>query len=357
MKAKVKTKKVKMARDPDLAEMFNKMLDVDSADFNIIYTKYGELKDNFMKFLDLLDVLVSINYMKTPENIPYTNEIIEFKNEMRHYCDTYMIFNVTSAELINGVDKSKSDDFTKLYQSIKSSKYTNSLIVTCNTLVEYKKNFVDLNNLNPKFVYSMPTAEWIPFSFTKLNIKSIFETNLNNNNIIMLFMTVLNKAYDFTYNVYKLISTPDIDTDKFVDVIMNNIDQIQKIPELSRCRKAFNKIKNSVDLLKNNFNNYYRDFVSTKDTTIIMQHFVIDVSKSIDADLETTREFKEIIKYYKKYAQSSTNPEVHKLLDKLQKSFDDLEKTTPNMVDIDDEICDTNVNVNDYTYDADQDET
>ena len=64
---------------------------------------------------------------------------------------------------------------------------------------------------------------------------------------------------------------------------MRNIDEIQKQPELHRCKDAFKKIKESVMMLKTNFNEYYRDFVDTSDNTIIMQHFIVDVSKSTEA--------------------------------------------------------------------------
>jgi hypothetical protein len=88
-------------------------------------------------------------------------------------------------------------------------------------------------------------------------------------------------------------------------------------------------------LLKENFGDYYRDFISTKDSTIMMQNFIIDVSKKTDSDPQVTRQFRQIISYYRELAQQQIqNPKVKMLFDKVNESFQQLERGATNLVNI-----------------------
>jgi hypothetical protein len=182
----------------------------------------------------------------------------------------------------------------------------------------------------------MAGAEWFPFPFSNLNFKQVFTQNAERENTLRLLMIVLHRVYDLTYKLWQETVSPDVDVDSFVEVIMNNMDEIKKrAPELNRCGKAFKKIADSVQLLKTNFNTYYRDFIETKDSTVMMQNFILDVSKNVNSDPEVMREFREIIKYYKKLAkQQPNNPKMKALFDKVSESFSQLEKGTTNLVSI-----------------------
>ena len=64
-----------------------------------------------------------------------------------------------------------------------------------------------------------------------------------------------------------------------------------------------------------------------------MENFILDVSKSTDADAETTRQFRVIIQYYRKLAQTqmSSNPKIKALFDKVNESFKQLDKGAENL--------------------------
>ncbi len=114
---------------------------------------------------------------------------------------------------------------------------------------------------------------------------------------------------------------------------MRNIDKIQKHPDLNRCGKAFSQIKKSVKLLKDNFNGYYREFVGSKNSTIMMEHFILDVSKSTNSDPVLMSQFKKIIMFYRKIARDgqANNPKAKMFFDKVDESLKNLEKQTQNI--------------------------
>ncbi len=151
-------------------------------------------------------------------------------------------------------------------------------------------------------------------------------------NTVRFFMITVHKVYHLTRKIWDVISSPDIDVNQFVDVIMTNIEYIQKRPELSRCKKAFAKIRASVNLLKDRFGSYYRDFIRTKESTIIFEHFILDVSNTTNVDPQEVAQFRIIIDYYRKIAQQqSNNPKIKAMFEKVEATFKEMEANAPNL--------------------------
>ncbi|QYB17669.1 H339R-like protein [Pacmanvirus S19] len=338
--SRVKVKKIKVPvgmKDEGLAEMFNQMLGAGSVNMTIAYPRYIRMKGLCEQLVKLFEMLSNSPFMRAYSEFgPQKAEIDTFCQQSREQIAELFTIDFSEYEWnLTLVEDELKKAFTEAYEKMKKSNFINVLIQISNNLIMYKKNFTDLTKLNHKFITTMPGTEWAPFPFTHLNVKYIFSLIGIGENTIRFFMTVLNKAFELSYKLYEEISSPDIDVDQFVKVIMTNIGEIQKRPELSRCRKAFQKIKESVELLKGRFNNYYRDFIATKDSTIMMQHFIIDVSKSTEADPQVTVEFRRIIAYYRKIAQEQiTNPKIKMLFEKVNDSFKELERGAENLVNI-----------------------
>ncbi len=148
-----------------------------------------------------------------------------------------------------------------------------------------------------------------------------------------------------TYDIYEIVTSPDIDISKFSDIIIQSIQQAKKM--IPRANRAFRKIEDSVELLKNNFQGYYKDFISTKNPTIILENFILDCSKENgdDVDIELARQFKKIVMFYQKKSQGKIkDPRVNQLFDMLNKNFDMLNvKDT----DIDNNSDDEEINIDD----------
>jgi hypothetical protein len=340
--SRVKVKKIKMpiGKDEDIAEMFNQMLGAGSINMTIAWPRYRRIKSLVENLVKLFEMLNKSPFMEKNTNFAnQRSEISKFCASAQTQIEAMFAMDFSDYEWnLNLVEEDLKTKFSEAYDRMKKSDLINTFVIMCSNLAVYKKYISDVNKLNHKFITSMAGAEWSPFPFTALNLKQIFSLDNIGENTIRFFMVVLNKAFELGYQLYKEISSPDVDVDQFVEIIMNSMNEIQKRPELSRCRKAFQKIKESVNLLKDKFGNYYRDFISTKDSTIIMQHFIIDVSKSADADTETTRQFRQIINYYRKIAQEQiTNPRVKMLFDRVNESFKELERGAENLVNIRDD--------------------
>jgi hypothetical protein len=338
MKAKVKKIKIPLGgKDEGISEMFNQMLGAGAVNMTIAYPKYLRIKGMCQQLVNLFRML---------SDSPFMRKFSEFKPQKDELDAFVTKSNATIAELfsidfshyewnLNLIEDELKESFSAQYDKIKKSDFINGFVIMCDRLVVYKNHFRDLNKLNHKFITCMAGATYQPFPFSSLNLKYIFCLPNVGENTIKFFMTVLNKAYEFSHALWKETVSPDVDVEQFTEVIMANIGEIQKQSKLARCDKAFQKIKDSVHLLKNNFSDYYRDFVTTKDSTVLMQNFIIDVSKKTDSDPQTTRQFRQIINYYRELAQSQIqNPKVKMLFDKVNESFQQLEKGTSNLVNI-----------------------
>lgn len=335
--SKVKIKKVKVKigdNDSNIADMFNQMLGTGSVNISIAYPRYRRIRGLCEQIVRLFEQVAESPFMRTyTEFAPQRDQIAQFCADARESIGRLFCADLSDYEWnLTLVEEETKRQFKEVYDCARKSNLVNLFIIMCDRLVPYRKNFAELSKLHYKFIQSMPGAEWCPFPFTTLNLKYIFSLNTISETTIKFFMSVLNRAYVLSRNLYDELQSPDIDIDQFVDFIMQNIDKLQQQPELSRCREAFAKIKESVLLLKENFNGYYRDFVSTKDNTIIMQHFIIDVSKSTEASPRMTQQFRTIMNYYRKMAQNNiNNPQAQALFEEVEKSFSEIERGTENL--------------------------
>jgi hypothetical protein len=271
--------------------------------------------------------------MERPEYEVFRSQIKKFCAEASERIKT--IFNMDFSDYewnLSLVSGEQLENFSVAYDKMKKDELLRVFISMCNQLVVYRVHFENPAEFNYRFITSMAGAEWMPFPFTKLNLKQIFSSKDLGENTIGFFMMVLNKAYTYSRRLYDELQSPDIDVDAFVDIITKNIDNIQRQPELHRCRDAFKKIKESIALLKTNFNGYYRDFVNTSDSTIIMQHFILDVSKNTTADAKISSQFRTIIGYYRKLAsEQQMNPTMKAFMDQVDVNFKEMEKTADNI--------------------------
>lgn len=342
---KMKTVKVPAGmRDENLAEIFNQMLGAGTVNVNVAYPRYERIRKTLDNLLKLFDMFAgSPLFNADAAYADNCQEIREFTKSGRAQIERLFSVDLKAYEwnynLVGDEDRAK---FTEVYTACKKSDLVNTFIIMCDRLLTYKNYIRDANALDHKFISCMPGTSWVPFPFTGMNIKALVDgllaprpgvqtvgdPTLN----VRYVLIVLNKAYQLSHNLWEEITSPDVDVNQFSSLIMNNIDAIQRHPKLSRCRQAFQKIKDSVSLLQQRFSGYYRDFVSTQDSTIMMQHFILDVSKNTQADPEVTRQFRQIISYYREVAQQQIkNPKVKMLFDKVSESFRELERGTQNL--------------------------
>jgi hypothetical protein len=295
-----------------LSEMFNQLLgDEKSLDINIIKDKYTRLKTDIERIYKLLESFKNTIYNKVLND--QHNIDIYRKNIDGFITDCKEIFpeNLTDGEIV------------RFYKNIKEHKIVKDCIHICKNLIIYKKYIEDNDNLSDIFIKSSKTHDLVIFPFCNFDIKFIYTIVKVDDSIKKYLLIFMNMLYNTSYDIYQIITSPDIDISKFSDIIVESIKQARKM--IPRANKAFKKIEESVELLKDNFQNYYKDFITTKNPTIIIENFILDVSKenSSEIDLDLARQFKKIVMFYQKKSQGKIkDPRINQLFEMLNKNFD-----------------------------------
>jgi hypothetical protein len=323
-----------------MSDMFNQLLgDEKSLDINIIRDKYMKLKTNIERIYRLLESFHNTIYVKVINTI---FETALYKKNIKGFiedCETLFDAEISDDKLIHH------------YKVVKDHKVVKDCIHICKNLIRYKKYIEDIDNLSDSFIKSSKTHEFIVFPFCNFDIKMIYTHVKIDESISKYLLIFLNMLYKTSYEIYEIITSPDIDISKFSDIIIQSIQQAKKM--IPRANRAFRKIEESVALLKNNFQNYYKDFVSTKNPTIILENFILDCSKENgdDVDLELARQFKRIVMFYQKKSQGKIkDPRINQLFEMLNKNFDMLNvKDTDVKEDSSDDEIDEEINVDEET--------
>lgn len=299
----------------ELGVVFNQLLgDEKSLDPLVVMEKYNKLVSNIDTIKKLIQKLMdTILIPKFSKNQTMKNNITDL-TEFIKQCEDILSLQATETNVI------------QVYREIKNNNLIKILLTTCRNILPHSKHLQDIDNLSETFIHNAVGISLELFSFTKLNFKMLFNSPLMAKDNKKYVLIILSMVFTKTYDVYNLVTSPDIDIEKFSKIIIESIQEAKK--QIPRCDKAFKKIAHSVDLLKNNFNNYYKDFIETESPTIIVEHFILDVSKNLDADAETTRQFKRIVMHYqKRYNESGKNkdPRLKQMFATIHEKFKILE--------------------------------
>ena len=313
--------------DKAVGNIFNQMLGADVPKLDIIYPKLVRVREAVAQLVQLFTSLVESPFMRL--TVEFAKQKGEIESFLARVISMMQVYDAKINEDLNSVDDETHKMVAAQYAGLKKSDIVNAFIVMCDKLVPYKKQLVAGDE---KFITSMPGAEWFPLPFCCLNVKYVFAVATEGTR--KYFVTLLCKAYQISYSIWSDITSPDIEIGVFIEMLMNNVESIQKIPELSRCGKAFAKIRASVRILETNHGEYYRDFIRTKDNTIMIQHFILDVSKSSEVDAETTMQFNKIINFYKKQQATNKDPRAQKLFQVINDSFKEMSRGTENLTQI-----------------------
>jgi hypothetical protein len=310
-----------------LNEMFEEMLGLRQADPDIIRPKFVLIRNNVRNVYKIFKQLATFQTLKSdfPACNPGLDEINTYAETLKR--ELYFDESVPDVETkYASLDKEKMND---LYTSLKVNTYIKELITLCSKLKVHHKNFADMDTYKEHFVQNEPGLTFYIFPFSTFDLKYIWSADNVKPVVKKYILTVLHKLYENLFTIYKTVTSPDVDIDRFTKVIMTSINEIKKQPDLHRCKNAFRKIEQSIGLLQRNFDQYYRDGVASGNMGIILENFISDVSNQDGNNPRLIYEFKTIVKYMRKMgarAENQSNPKIKKVFDTLQRHIDTMEK-------------------------------
>lgn len=310
----------------NINNMFEEMIGTKDADPEIILPKFVKSR-NLIKHI--YRYLLQLGSYKELENLyfdiqKHLHQIMDFAISIK----TNIIWDNMSDETTGMYSKFNKQELNQFYKKIKNDQTTKELVVLCGKLKRYSSNFATLDNLRDNFIGQEPGLDLCIFDFSKFDLRKVWCNTERNLMVRKFILTTLHLLYKNLYELYKTISSPDVDIEQFTELLVKSIGDLERRPGLNRCKNAFRRIRDSVSLLRNKFDDYYRDSISAENPNMMVENFILDVANTGTTDARLTREFRLIIQYMHKQGQQSgktKDPAVRRIFKMLNQNFDLME--------------------------------
>lgn len=341
-KVRVKTVNLGGIDTDDVADMFDSVLGTNKVDMGVAHEKYMKFRYSINRFFDVMKLFAA--YIGPRGYADAAAEIDKFimTTVGSPYHKYFGCAEMFETVMLPTTHTDICQSFADIYQALKESDFINQFVIVCDKLAAYKRFLIEPPKEVAKprepfvpsgaFLRSMAGVTFAPFPFTNLNVKDLYVANAADNGFVTVVLKVLSKSFAITYELWNNLQTPDINIDQFVARMSHQMNDLIRIPELSRCRRAVSALQNSLNMLKNNFGEYYRDFVQTRSSSTIMENYIADVIKGVKADNELRRQFMLIIRYYRKAAaKQGSNPKSKEMFEKIDKTLAHFGRGTNNL--------------------------
>lgn len=332
MPGKIKSKVVQATiNNKDVIDMFHGVLGTGEAvdlNLDIVHPKYVRIAENCSRFLRVLDALRDSAAMaRFPAELAHLAHYVDDLRAKAAATFRAPDLRGPHGEFVReAVTKEQYEAFATVYKDVKDSALVSTIIVACNNLTTHKAAIENIDALQDRFLTRSAGLSFAPLpELPAVNFKQIYISDLLTADDKRFVLTVIHKLYATSHDVYEAVSAPDIDVKEFVNIVMMSLDDVKK--QIPRCEEAFARIRDSVGLLEGNFDGYHKDYIASGNPTIIMENFVLDVSKQEGTSPKITSQFRRIVTHYRKLAsQQATNPKLRTLFQQVDKNFQELEK-------------------------------
>lgn len=296
----------------------------DSINEFIVDDKLKDYKENFDRLYDLFHKFYNKIFIKVLNAKSDIIDIKKHKNEIEDFKKN-IDFNLNKKIEFNR------KEIIEKYTIFKNSEMFKDCIIAYKKLLQYEKyiNINDIKNISNKFITNETGYEIIIFPFFTVNFKQLHDFCSLDENSKTYILIFLQMSFKFLSNIYEIAMKPDIDPENSIDTIIDMIKLAKR--EIRGCDAAFNKIINSVSILKDNFNIYYKDFMKTQNPGSIIEDFIKDVYNTIDLNTKIKGQFASIVNHFKNKSKGKINdPKLNNLFNTFDFYMDSLEKEENN---------------------------
>lgn len=318
-KARVKTKiKTPAGLDMDaLNEAMGQLTGAVDPEPGVIYNKYTRLLEgmchlgNVLKKMSKTFVAVNAGSATEPE------ELDNFVQRLEDSMEGSIL------------DPTRPKEQYESYNTIIGSAVIKDITETYGELQVFRNHLANPEELDPAFILRHPTDNFIIIpKITSLDIKRLLRTIKGGEKFKKFCLQFLAQVYLYTKEIYDIVTSPNVDPDQLATVLIEAITAHES--KFPRHKLAFNAIRKNVNLLKNNLNGYYKEFLDRKgDASVFFHNFIIDVSEgSSDMDSKTKLQLKDLLLQLKKAIkqQEVKDPKVRKMMEQMTNKIPFLSK-------------------------------
>lgn len=214
-------------------------------------------------------------------------------------------------------------EFLRYFNKAKKAPVVHTVINTCGNLVQYKSSLKDKDSLSDKFMTKTSMLTFSPVVDLEVNFKLIYISDIIDTTEKEFILLTLHKLYGISVEMYEEYSKVDIDTEQFVKAVRTTVEKLRK--QIPRCDEAFKKILDSTELLRDNYGDYYKDYVGSNNSMIIAENFIQDVAGTVDRSPKLALQFRKIIQHLRDMTTklAAHDPKYKNTFDSLLSHADD----------------------------------
>lgn len=298
------------------------------------HEKFTEMNEHITRYIKIMNMLYkSTIFTKFPkEKLLLESYVDTLSNAHREFFNSGPPTDRLLAmhPLIPKSEEPKLLEFLKYYNKAKKSQLVHSIMNTLGKLIDYKSSISDISNLSDTFLIKSSMLTFEPVEDLPLNFKLIYISDIVTDDERKLLLLAIHKIYTVSMDLYKSYSKVDIDTENFVKAVRITVEKLKK--QIPRCNEAFQKILDSTDLLKDNYEDYYKDYVGSQNSMIIAENFIQDVAGTVDKSPKLALQFRKIIQHLRNMTNRlvAQDPKYKDtfgtLLDQADNSFNEIKK-------------------------------
>jgi hypothetical protein len=322
MPPKVKVKRI--MNIPDSAKqdigmmsgMFKQLTGAVDSDIHMLLPKIKELKKlvgNYGKVLTIISNVKS-TCIAVPEWAPILKELATEGKKLLS-----CVAQITVPTSISLNDETRSA-INKQYKQIKNHPIINNMIVMASKLKPYAVNLTDSKDMSGKFINRIPGVCFQPLTYSVLDFKRFWNHENSSSQLKNSLMSLLFHTFSKGTAIFKITTSPNINIKEFAKKIVGSVGSLKK--RIPGCDSAFGVISNSVKLMEDNFNGYYREAIAVKNPQLIIESFVKDVATTQTKTTGSVMQFHKIIKHLnQRKSGKKRDPKVDQMFDALHKQM------------------------------------
>lgn len=304
-KVKTITKKSSLGdlNQNEIARMFEELIGTNRVDLIYALPKFKEMARRLKLFCAAGQGLTDKYFFG---DIDSYNQFVVFQGETINTFGLIDRIPKFSAEsrILGKYEEKDIIEFTKIYNEFRDSNVIKQITISASLL---KSSHKDLIAKKPDFIYKDYSSHFCPLVFCpNFNILVMKELSPDDQRL-KSWITYLKLLYELAQYLVEEMQKPDIDIQKFCSTVIQILTAAEKEEGLRGCKKAFDKIKESMHLLQDNFGKYYKEFINAdKNSTTIFVSFIKDVTEqNADAEFSVISQFTKILNYYVKQMEKS----------------------------------------------------
>lgn len=292
----------------EINKAFGQLLGGTAPDVDVVYPKYV----NMMSHLDKIStILGSLEILLDSINDERVTVIKSFSE------------SILSIERITDISEFVPEHYTEF----KESPLIEDIIVMCSNMssigTHLKKSW---DEVDKNFMYRYNGHTFEPLPFCKIDFKGLYIIKGDSNDQFKeCVFSVLRGLFINSFEIYKISSSPNIDSSKLADLVIKSIAKLKK--RIPGCNLAFDKIAESSSVFEGNFDGYYKDFVQTNNPANIFTSFISDVSSANKStDISILFQCRKIVSHFRKaYASSGKTNSKMSSMNKMMEIYDKID--------------------------------